>query len=49
MIEVVRSKKGIIISQWKYTINLFDEIGKLGAKLVDTGKLGENLVEIHIG
>lgn len=35
-IEVARSKKGILISQQKYTLDLLEEIGKLGAKPVDT-------------
>lgn len=35
-IEVARSQKGIIISQRKYTLDLLEEIGKLGVKPIDT-------------
>lgn len=34
-IEVARSKKGIVISQCKYTLDLLEESEKKGAKLVD--------------
>ena len=35
-IEVVRSRKGIFISQRKYILNLLKEIGMLGCKAVET-------------
>lgn len=35
-IEVGWSKKGIVISQHKYTMDLLEETGKLGAKPADT-------------
>lgn len=35
-IEVARSQKGIVISQRKYTLDLLEEIGKLGVKPIDT-------------
>lgn len=34
--EVLRSKIGIFISQWKYVLNLFVEIGMIDSKPVDT-------------
>ncbi|XP_038889330.1 secreted RxLR effector protein 161-like [Benincasa hispida] len=34
--EVARSKEGISISQWKYTLDLLREIQKTGCKPVDT-------------
>lgn len=35
-IEVARSKRGIFMSQRKYTLNLLSEVGKLDCKLTDT-------------
>ena len=35
-IDVAYSKDGIVISQWKYTLNLLLEIGMLGYRLMDT-------------
>ena len=35
-VEVARSKKGIVISQCKCTLDLLEETGKLRAKPVDT-------------
>lgn len=35
-IEVARSKKGIVISRCKCTLDLLEETGKLRAKPVDT-------------
>ena len=32
-VEVMRSKQGIMLSQWKYVLDLLSETGKLGAKL----------------
>lgn len=34
--EVARSKKGIVVSQWKYILDLFKEIGMNGCKPADT-------------
>ena len=34
--EVARSKKGIVISHWKYTLDLLKETCMLGCKLADT-------------
>jgi len=34
--EITRSKRGIFISQRKYTLDLLKEIGKLGCKLAGT-------------
>lgn len=34
-IEVDRTQKGIVISQRKYTLDLLEEIGKLGEKPID--------------
>lgn len=34
--KLPRSKKGIVVSQCKNTLDLFEETGKLGAKPVDT-------------
>ena len=31
-VEVMRSKRGILLSQQKYVLDLLSEIGKLGAK-----------------
>ena len=31
-VEVVRSKQGNLLSQWKYVLNLFSETKKLGVK-----------------
>ena len=31
--EITRSKKGIVISQWKYVLDLLKETGMLGASL----------------
>ena len=35
-IEVAQSKDGVIICQWKYTLNILEKAGMLNAKLVDT-------------
>ena len=32
VVEVMRSKLGIYLSQWKYVLDLLSEIEKLGAK-----------------
>ena len=47
-IEVARSKRGIFLSQRKYTLELLSEVGQFDCKLVDTliiqsHKLGEYL------
>ena len=31
-VKVMRSKKGIMLSQWKYVLDMLSEIGKLGPK-----------------
>ena len=35
-VEVMRSKKGILLSQWKYVLDMLSEIGKLGTKPCNT-------------
>ena len=35
-VEVIRSKQGILLFQWKYVIDMLSEIGKLGAKPCST-------------
>ena len=35
-IEVIRNKQGILLSQWKYVLDLLSKIGKLGAKPCST-------------
>ena len=35
-VEVMRSKQGILLSQWKYVLDMLSEIGKLGAKPCST-------------
>ena len=32
VVKVMRSKKGIMLSQWKYVLDMLSEIGKLGTK-----------------
>ena len=34
--EVARSKKGVVVSQRKYVLDLFEEIGVSGCSPVDT-------------
>ena len=34
--EVARSKKGIVITQWKYVLNLLKETGMSGCRPADT-------------
>ena len=33
-VEVIRSKRRILLSQWKYVLDLLSKIGKLGVKRV---------------
>ena len=35
-IEVMRSKQGILLSQWKYVLDMLSETGKLSAKPCST-------------
>ena len=35
-VEVMRSKQGILLSQWKYVFDLLSKTGKLGVKLYST-------------
>lgn len=48
-IDVARSKDNIAISQCKFTLNLLEEIGKLGATPIDTSVEQNNGLYSHSG
>ena len=52
-IEVARSKRGIFLSQWKYTLDLLSKVGQLDFKttnisIIQNHKLGKDLDHVPI-